>query len=131
MPCRKYFILFYIVSFYIFHKCYYYLRTAGFVSHLNKQKSRSPIIQIATANMWTCRKLLLGECRKCWLLLRSLVWFVKTNRERLCWNFGNHRHLWGQRRSKIYKMGFCCSLLYQVNVVKLFCKKLICRNDSD
>ena len=94
------------------------------------RKSRSPIIHIGTANSWSCRKLLLGECRKCWLWLRSVVWFWEATRESLGWNFVNDRR--GSREGTDFiKCGLCCSSLYQVSVVRLFCTKLKHRNDLD
>ena len=116
------------------------LRTAGCISQLNKQEvqitchshsnSRSPVTHIATANSWSCRKLLLGECRKCWLWLRRVVWFCKATRERLWWAFSNDRHQRHQRRSKIHKMWALLLIIVSGSMVK-FCTKLKCRNDSD
>ena len=44
------------------------------------RKARSPVTHIATANIWNCRKLLLVECRKCWLWHRSAVRISKRRK---------------------------------------------------
>jgi len=96
-----YFILFHFIYFIYVGSI---LRTAGCISQSNKQEGQITCHSYSNSKCWSCRKLLLGESRKCWLWLRSVVWFCKATRESLCWTFGNNRHLGEQRRSKIYKM---------------------------
>ena len=52
VPCREHFVLFYLISFYIFHICWKYFKDGWvhFPSRINR-KSGSPIIRIATANV--------------------------------------------------------------------------------
>ena len=103
VPCTEHFILFYFISYISNMLVEFYGRLGASPSRTNR-KARSPTIHIATINSWSYRKLLLGESRKCWLWLRSVVWFCKATRESLCWAFGNDRHLGERRRSNIYNM---------------------------
>ena len=68
VPRRGNFILFYFISFYTFHTCCWHCKERlGTSPSRTNRKARSPVTHIATANSWNCRKLLLGENRKCWL----------------------------------------------------------------
>jgi hypothetical protein len=67
-----YFNPFLFILFYIFHICCMYCNERLGTSLIRtNRKAGSPTIRIATS--WNYRKLSLGENKKCWLRLRSMV----------------------------------------------------------